>query len=91
MAKAKAFTEEATMSELSPRAKMVLSLGSTIVQRPGINRTGLREVVGHKVRAEAITQSLAWLESRGMAHHEMVQPQGSGRKAECWHPGRAKV
>jgi hypothetical protein len=59
---------------------------NAITASPGINRTGLREVAGHKVPAEDIEKALAWLEAQGLAHRGECG-EGPGRKPECWWPG----
>jgi len=59
---------------------------NAISNAPGISRTGLREKVGHKVKAEDIDAALARLERSGLAYHKMVQAEGGGRPAECWYP-----
>jgi hypothetical protein len=66
-----------------------LRLLNAIEQKPGINRTGLREVAGHKTLAPEITTALAYLAGSGLAHQGKCKPEGGGRPAECWYPGRA--
>lgn len=61
-----------------------LRLMNAIASSPGVSRTGLREVAGHKVKGEEIESALASLEKNRMAHHEMVQPSGAGRPAGFW-------
>ena len=64
-----------------------LKLLKAIMEHPGINRTGLREVVGHKVKGEEIDAALKELEAAGRVHRRDVKPNGGGRPAECWYPG----
>jgi hypothetical protein len=65
-----------------------LRLLNAIGKAPGINRTGLRDVAGHKVKAEEIEEALGKLEAQGMAYKQMIRPEGGGRPAECWFPGK---
>jgi Bifunctional DNA primase/polymerase, N-terminal/Protein of unknown function (DUF3987) len=60
---------------------------NAIMKSPGISRTGLREVAGHKVPAAVIEEALAYLERSGMAYRRMVKANGKGSAAECWYPG----
>ena len=60
---------------------------NAITATPGISRTGLREIAGHKVKVEEIENALAWLEAQGLAHRGECPGDGPGRKAECWWPG----
>ena len=64
-----------------------LRLLNAIGKTPGISRTGLREVAGHKVKVEEIEEALAGLERNGHAYRMMVRPKGKGSPAECWYPG----
>ncbi len=64
-----------------------LRLLNAIGNDPGINRTGLREVAGHKTPAPVIAEALARLERNGLAHKRLVKPEGKGGVAECWYPG----
>jgi hypothetical protein len=63
-----------------------LSLLNAICRKPGISRTELREVAGHKVKAEEIEAALASLVAAGKVYPKMVQPEGGGRPAERWWP-----
>jgi hypothetical protein len=73
--------QEASADLLSVR------LLNAIVQSPGISRSGLRNVVGHKVPAGEIETALAELKAQGLAFSLKVQPVGGGHPAECWWPG----
>jgi hypothetical protein len=66
-----------------------LSLLNAITLTPGVNRTALREVAGHKTPAEEIEAALSYLKASGLAHSRMLQAEGGGRPAECWWPGPA--
>ena len=66
---------------------LYLRLMNAILKAPGVSRSGLREVAGHKTPAPAIEDALARLEGSGLAFRRTVQPTGGGRPAECWYPG----
>ena len=66
---------------------LAVRLLNAITASPGISRTGLREIAGHKVKVEEIENALAWLEAQGLAHRGQCPGDGPGRKAECWWPG----
>jgi hypothetical protein len=64
-----------------------LRLLNAIVRQPGINRRGLHEATGNRVKASDMDQSLAYLATQGLAHFRMHQTEGGGRPGECWYPG----
>jgi hypothetical protein len=72
-----------------PADPLYLRLLNAISKTPGINRTGLREVAGHKTPEPEIKKALAYLASNGFAHCRACKPEGAGRPAECWFPGSA--
>lgn len=61
-----------------------LRLLNAITSTPGINRSGLREVAGHKIPVEEIDAALGSLKAQGLVYSKMVQ--SGGRPAECWYP-----
>jgi hypothetical protein len=64
-----------------------LRLLKAISDKPGVSRTGLRDVAGHKMAAGELDAALSDLEGRGLAHQRECKPEGGGRPAECWFPG----
>ena len=64
-----------------------LRLLNAIMKAPGISRSGLREVAGHKEPVEEIEAALGYLERSGMAYRKQVKPKGRGAPAECWWVG----
>ncbi len=64
-----------------------LRLLDTIVKTPGINRKGLHEATGNRIKADDMEPALAILEAQCLAHRSLCQSEGGGRPAECWWPG----
>jgi len=57
-----------------------------IVKSPGITRKGLYAATNNHIKSDDLDAALASLESQGLAHKRMVQPDGGGRPAEHWYP-----
>jgi hypothetical protein len=68
-----------------------LRLLNAITIQPGISRTGLRELIGHKIAKAEIDAALASLTTQGLARSGDIQPDGGGRPAECWWPVQEQV
>jgi hypothetical protein len=64
-----------------------LRLLNAITSAPGVSRSELTRTHQRYGNAEAIGLGLDSLRGNGLAHANMVKPQGSGRTAECWYPG----
>ena len=64
-----------------------LRLLDAIAKSPGINRRGLHEAMGNRVKADDMEAALAILEAQRLAHRSLSQSEGGGRPAECWWPG----
>jgi len=84
-----AYCEATAMSLFSAGTNTPISLPEKLLQaigiKPGILRSELWEVAGHKAKAEELEGALNGLEASGRAYREMVPT--AGRKAEAWFPG----
>ena len=56
-------TQQSSQHEDEPLALVLLN---AITRSPGLNRTAMRDVVGHKVSVKPIEDALAWLEENGL-------------------------
>jgi len=64
-----------------------LHLLNAIVRQPGINRRGLHEATGNRIKSLDIVQALGILESQRLALRRLSHSEGGGRRGECWYPG----
>ncbi|MGO9919696.1 MAG: hypothetical protein ACLQIB_34010 [Isosphaeraceae bacterium] len=58
-----------------------------IVRQPGINRTGLHEATGNRIKSIDMEPALGVLEFQGLARRSPSHSESGGRPGECWWPG----
>lgn len=74
---------------VNTQESLAVRLLDAIGARPGVSRTELWDVAGHKVTASEMDQALAWLTAQHLAHARM---DGDGRaRCERWYCGADAV
>jgi hypothetical protein len=69
---------------LKAEETLPVRLLNAVSTQPGINRRGLYESLGGRVKSEELDMALAYLHGEGLAHP--VESRTGGRPGECWYP-----